>query len=334
LDSPTPLTRRAFGTLLAAGAAAPLLSAVPVQADAPSVGSFSLGWVKSTANLLAPVSATIAPTYGLTIDASNFTTAQDILTAMIAGQIDVGLLTPIHLIRSIDSGLDFVQIAGNARGGTGIVAAKSRGLGKDDWTGFRKLAATRKIKIASSRGSINEALAIAEFQQMKIDRAKDIDITNIPNFAQHAQALRSGDFDMIITLEPAASLAVVQGIGTLFCYPYSTPAGNLNTNFVVTRKWLTANAPKAQAFAYALRDAQKKLTTDAAFRTTSAEQLSGLAPDVLAMANADTIYDLHNGTTQMQALAKIALSEQYITKDVADLLPAHVEERFLRQAKV
>jgi ABC-type nitrate/sulfonate/bicarbonate transport system substrate-binding protein len=194
LDSPTPLTRRAFGTLLAAGAAAPLLSAVPVQADAPSVGSFSLGWVKSTANLLAPVSATIAPTYGLTIDASNFTTAQDILTAMIAGQIDVGLLTPIHLIRSIDSGLDFVQIAGNARGGTGIVAAKSLGLGKDDWTGFRKLAATRKIKIASSRGSINEALAIAEFQQMKIDRAKDIDITNIPNFAQHAQALRSGDF--------------------------------------------------------------------------------------------------------------------------------------------
>jgi ABC-type nitrate/sulfonate/bicarbonate transport system substrate-binding protein len=334
LDSPTTLTRRAFGTMLAAGAAAPLLSAVPAQADVPSVGSFSLGWVKSTANLLAPVSATIAPTYGLSIDASNFTTAQDILTAMIAGQIDVGLLTPIHLIRSIDSGLDFVQIAGNARGGTGIVAAKSLGLGKDDWSGFKKLAATRKIKIASSRGSINEALAIAQFQQMKIDRTKDIDITNIPNFAQHAQALRSGDFDMIITLEPAASLAVTSGIGTLFCYPYSTPAGNLNTNFVVTRKWLTGNAPKAQAFAYALRDAQKKLTTDATFRTTSATQLSGLAPDVLAMANADTIYDLHNGTAQMQALAKIALSEQYITKDVADLLPAHVEERFLRQAKV
>jgi ABC-type nitrate/sulfonate/bicarbonate transport system substrate-binding protein len=319
--------------MLAAAAGAPLLSAIPALADAPSVGSFSLGWVKSSANLLAPVSTSIAPTYGLTIESSNFTTAQDILTAMIAGQIDVGLLTPIHLIRSIDQGLDFVQIAGNARGGTGMIAAKSLNLGKDDWAGFRKLAAQRKVKIASSRGSINEALAIAELQQNKIDLAKDVDITNIANFAEQPQALRSGDFDMIVTIEPLASLAVIQGIGTLFSYPYDTPAGNLNTNFVVSRKWLTANAPKAQAFAYALRDAQKKLSGDGTFRMTSATQLTGLAPNVLTMALDNTTFDLGNGLTQMQALAKIAVSEKYTTKDVADLLPAHIDERFLKAAK-
>lgn len=319
--------------LLTAGAGAPLLSGLPALAQGASIGSLSLGWVKSSANLLAPVSVPIAASSGLSIESSNFTTAQDILTAMIAGQIDVGLLTPIHLIRSIDSNLDFVQIAGNARGGTGVIAAKSLNLGKDDWAGFRKLAAQRKIKIASSRGSINEALAIAELQKNNIDLASDVDITNIPNFAEHLAALRSGDFDMIVTIEPLASLAVTQGVGTLFSYPYDTAAGNLNTNFVVSRKWLTANAPKAQAFVNSLRDAQKKLA-DATFRMTSATQLTGLPQNVLTMALGNTTFDLNNGLVQMQALAKIAVSEKYTTKDVADLLPAHVEDRFLRQAKV
>ena len=328
------LNRRAFGTMLAAAAGSHLLASAPALAQtAASVGSLSLGWVKSTANLMAPVSLQTATPYGLTIESSNFNTAQDILTAMIAGQIDIGLLTPIHLIRSIDLNLDYVQIAGNARGGTGIIAAKSLNMGKDDWAAFKKLAATRKVKIVSSRGSVNEALAIAEMQKNGVDLARDVDLMNIANFGEHLQALRSGDFDMIVTLEPVASLAVIQGVGTLFSFPYSSAAGNLNTNFVVSRKWLTANGPKAQAFVYALRDARNKLVGDAAFRMSSATQLTGLAPNVITLSMANTTFDLANGLKEMQALAKIAVHEKYATKDVSDLLPAHVEERFLRQAK-
>jgi ABC-type nitrate/sulfonate/bicarbonate transport system substrate-binding protein len=328
------LNRRAFGSMLAAAAGSQLLAPAPVFAQATaSVGSFTLGWVKSTANLMAPVSTQIAPTYGLTIESSNFNTAQDILTAMIAGQIDVGLLTPIHLIRSIDLNLDYVQIAGNARGGTGVVAAKSLNLGKDDWAGFKKLAATRKVKVVSSRGSVNEALAIAEMQKNGIDLTRDVDLTNIANFGEHLQALRSGDFDMIVTIEPVASLAVIQGVGTTFCFPYSSAAGNLNTNFVVSRKWLATNGPKAQAFVNALRDSRNKLVADAAFRMQSATQLTGLAPNVITLSLANTTFDLANGLKEMQALAKIAVHEKYAAKDVSDLLPGHVEDRFLHQAK-
>jgi len=334
LNRERSVNRRAFGTMLAAAASVPLFNPQLAFAQAARTGSLTLGWVKSTSNLLAPVSVDTASTYGLTIESSNFTTAQDVLTAMIAGQVDVGLLTPIHLIRTIDSNLDFVQISGNARGGTGIIAAKSLNLGKDDWAGFRKLAAQRKVRIASSRGSINEALAIAEFQQQKIDLSKDVDLTNIANFAEQPQALRSGDFDMIVTLEPLASLSVIQGIGTLFNFPYSTAAGNLNTCFVASRKWLTANAPIAQAFVNALRDARKKLVGDAAFRMKAAQQLTGLAPNVLTMALENTTFDLNNGLPQMQALAKIAVAEHYAAKDVSGLLSSHVDDRFLRQANV
>ena len=334
MNSGGTLNRRAFGALIAAAAGAPLLSPTLAAAQAPALGSATLGWVKSTANLLAPVSATISPTHGLTLELSNFNTAQDILTAMIAGQIDIGLLTPVHLIRTIDSNLDFVQIAGNARGGTGIVAAKSLNLSKDGWAALKKISATRKIKVVSSRGSVNEALAIAEFRKNGFDFASEVDLSNVPNFAQQPQALRSGEFDMIVTIEPLASLAVIQGIGTLFSYPYSSAAGNLNTNFVVTRKWLTANAPKAQVFVNALLAAQKKLSSDAAFRMTSAAQLTGLPENVLTMALGNTVFDLDNGTSQTEALAKIALTEKYISKDVSGQVAAHIDERFLRAAKV
>lgn len=325
------LTRRAFVALSAsAAAAAPSL----VRAQAKPIGSLTLGWVKSTANLLAPVSVDNAIRYGLTINSANFNTAQDILTAMIAGQVDVGLLTPIHLIRAVDTDLGFVQIAGNARGGTGIVAASKLGLKKGDWGALKALAHTRQIKVASSRGSINEALAIAEFEKNGLDLTRDVSLVNIANFAEHVQALRSGDFDMIVSLEPVVSLAVTQGVGTLFSYPYDTAAGNLNTNFCASQKWLSTNGDKAQAFVNALRDSQRKLTSDSAFTFAAAVKLTGLNQDVLKMAFSNTTFDLRNGLPQMQALAKIAVAEHYVQKDVSAQLPSFVESRYLRAAGV
>src|SRR3954470_3151828 len=61
------------------------------------VGTLKLGWVKSTANLMAAVAPQLSEKHGLKVESINFNTAQDILTALIAGQVDVGLLTPVHL---------------------------------------------------------------------------------------------------------------------------------------------------------------------------------------------------------------------------------------------
>jgi ABC-type nitrate/sulfonate/bicarbonate transport system substrate-binding protein len=253
---------------------------------------------------------------------------------MISGQVHVGLLTPIHLIRAIDTNVDFVQISGNTRGNTGIIAATKLGLTENDWAGLKKLLPQRKPRIASSRGSINEILAIAEFAKNGVDVDKDTELVNIANFAQHPQALRSGDFDMIVTLEPLATLPVVEGFGTLFSHPYNTAAGDLNTNYAVGRDWLTKNADKAQAFVSTLADAAKQLTSDKQNELQAAARLTGLKPEILTMALGNNRYELRNGLQQMQELARLAAERRYTSRNVAADLPKHVEDRFLQAAGI
>jgi ABC-type nitrate/sulfonate/bicarbonate transport system substrate-binding protein len=149
-------------------------SGVPLLAhaeDAKSadLGTVNLGWVKSTANLMAFVAPQLGSKYGLKIENFNFNNSNDISTAMINGQIDFWILTPIHLMRAIDTNVDFVQIAGNARGNTAIVLASKLGLAKNDWNGLKEVIKKRKLRVASSRGSMNEFLPIAEFAMHGID---------------------------------------------------------------------------------------------------------------------------------------------------------------------
>jgi ABC-type nitrate/sulfonate/bicarbonate transport system substrate-binding protein len=304
------------------------------QAVPKQVGSVSLGWVKSTANLLAFVAPKMSEKHGLKIEPANFNTAVDISTAMISGQIDIGLLTPIHLIRALEMNIDFVQISGNTRGNTGIVIAKKYGLKDDDWDGFKRLIAQKKLKVASSRGSINELLAIAEFSKHGVNVDKDLDLVNIANFGQHPQALRSGDFDIIVSLEPLVSLSVSEGTGTLFSRPYGSLAGDLNTNYVVQRDWLEKNRDKAQAFVAVLKDAAAQLGSDKATELKAAVDLTGMKPDTLTMALANSRYDLRNSLAEMQQLAKLAVERKYTSRDVSSALPSHVDDRFLTAAGV
>jgi ABC-type nitrate/sulfonate/bicarbonate transport system substrate-binding protein len=331
----------ASGTL-AVGFAALMIScglvATNAAAQSPAgtrpVGSITLGWVKSTANLMAFIAPQISEKHGLKIESLNFNTAVDISTAMISGQIDIGLLTPIHLIRAIDTNVDFVQIAGNTRGNTGIIAAKKLGLAQDDWENLKKLTAQKKLKIASSRGSINEMLAIAEFAKHGINVDKDLDLVNIANFAQHPQALRSGDFDMIVTLEPLATISLVEGTGTLFARPYSTAAGDLNTNYCVRREWLLKNAEKAKAYVATLAEASARLGNDKGAEMEAAIKLTGLKPEVLTTALSNSRYELRNGLAQMQELARLAQERRYTSRNVAADLPKHVDGQFLKAAGI
>lgn len=324
------LGRRRFGARLLAGGVGAVWSSV---ANAQAQRRVSLGWVKSTANLLAPTSVEVAPRHGLSIDSQNFNTASDVMTAVIGKQLDVGLLTPIHLLRSIELNLDLVQIAGNTRGNTGIVIAGKSGIGENDWGGLKALNAKRKLKVASSRGSINEMLAIAEFRTRGLDLLKEFDLVNIANFAQHPQALRSGEVDMIVTLEPLVTLVVADGTGMLFNLPYDSAAKDLNTNYVVRREWLEGNVGLAAAFVASLADSVAVLK-DKKVELATARKTTGLPADVLQTALARSRYELRNGVPETMALAKIALETRYISRDVSGEIGAHVEERLLGQAGV
>jgi ABC-type nitrate/sulfonate/bicarbonate transport system substrate-binding protein len=151
--------------------------------------------------------------------------------------------------------------------------------------------AKRKLKVASSRGSVNELLAIGEFRKNGIDLSKDLDLMNIANFAQHPQALRSGEFDMIVTLEPLATIVTEDNTGTLFSHPYNTAAGDLNTCFVARRDWLAANPEQALAFVQTLGNANAVLA-DKAAQVSAGTKLTGLPATIVEKALTNTRFDL------------------------------------------
>jgi ABC-type nitrate/sulfonate/bicarbonate transport system substrate-binding protein len=320
-------TRRMFVAGLGAACVTPAFIRAQAQS---SLGSLTLGWVKSTTNMAAFTVPEFSSKLGLQIESVNFNTAVDISTAMVSGDVNVGLLTPIHLIRAIDTKLDFMQICGNSRVDSTIVAGKKLGIATDDWAGLKKLVEQRKLKVVSSRGSINDLLAIARFAKNGIDPDKEIEISNVQSFAQHPQALRSGDFDMAVMIEPLAAISIMEGIGTLFSRPNEVDTGPVKTIYVVKRDWLAKNRSKAQAFVKALSEAAKYLAADKDAELKAAIRVTGLSPDVLKMAMSINEYDLRNGVRQMQQVAEIAAQRHYTSRNIAAEISDHVDEEFVK----
>lgn len=309
----------------------PFSSEAGAEATKVDLGTVNTGWVKATANLLGFVAPEISPKYGLKVNNVNFNNSNDCQTAMITGQIDLCILTPIHLIRAVDTGIDLVQISGEARRNSDVVISKKLGIVKDDWVSLKKLLETKRLRVAVSPGSITELLSIAEFGLKGIDVDKQLELVNIPNFGQHPQALRSGEFDMLFTLDPLATMIAEEGVGTIFNFPYDTPAGDLNTTWVVTREWLNKNRKQAHAFLQTLIDAKKWLSSDQSALLAKAQQLTSLKPDILVPSFANNQFDLHNGLQEMQALASMAFERKYASRNVASELTSAVDNSLLHE---
>jgi ABC-type nitrate/sulfonate/bicarbonate transport system substrate-binding protein len=313
-----------------------LINHIPAaQAQAPKdLGSVSLGWTKTTAAMSVIMAEKIAPKYGLKIESVVFNNAVDISTAMVSGQIEIGLLTSAHLIRAVETNLDFVQIAGNSRGNVTIIASSKLGLAPGDWAGLKAANQKRKLRIASSRGSINELLSIATFAKFGLDANKDFELTNIAAFAQHAQALRSGEFDLVFSTEPNGTQMAGEGIGILFSKTDVTDAGSLHTVFAVKRDWLAKNEAKAKALLMALKEAADWLNVDPARTATEASKSFPLPVPTLQESLKLNRWDLRLAVSETQALARIAAEQKFATKDVSAQIPAAMDNSVLKSVGI
>jgi ABC-type nitrate/sulfonate/bicarbonate transport system substrate-binding protein len=328
--------RRALQLALGGAMAGPLTTvggplAMAADEKFPDVGTVSVGWLRATANLSVNIIKNFAPQFGFKVNSLTFKNSVDVATGMISDQVDVGVLTPVHLVRSVDQHVDFVQIAGNSRENVGIITASKLGLKPGDWDGLKAASKKRKLKIASSRGSISEMLCVACFAQHGVDVDKDVEVLNVAGFATHPQALRSGEFDILFTTEPFSSLVVIEGVGNRFMMPTDTPAGDLNTCFVVSRNWLTKNPAKARAFVAAAIKAHQWLNADKQRPLKEALKLFPLKPDVLTMALDYNHWDPHNAMRETQALAKVAFERKFASRDVSGEIPHAMEEKFLKE---
>jgi ABC-type nitrate/sulfonate/bicarbonate transport system substrate-binding protein len=329
----TKSTRRAVMVAIAAVALVGLrpLSAEAQTAAPADLGTVTVGWTKTTAGLSTLVAMRLAPKYGIKIESVNFNNSVDVMTSLVNGQIDVGIMTAAHVIRAVDTGVDLVEIAGNSRGNVSIITSSKLDLKPGDWKGLLEATRKKKLRIASSRGSINELLSIACLVQNGLDPDKDFELVNISNFAQHAQALRSGEFDVVFSTEPSGSQMVDEGIGTRFSRSDVTPAGGIHTDYSVRREWLDKNRAKAKAFLQAMHEAVEWLNADRDRTLAEAKKAFPMKTEALLLALGENRWDMGVGLTETQALAKIAVDRKFASRDVSADLPRVLDDTLLKE---
>jgi ABC-type nitrate/sulfonate/bicarbonate transport system substrate-binding protein len=331
------MTRRTLGFLaLAAGIAARGL--LPADAAAQQATKVTYAWGRAAPNGVAFRLPEFAKPVGLEVDQKIVATGVDLVTGLVSGRFDTVLVTEQHLIQGIDKNLDFVSVVGNARGGSRIVAATSLDLKPGDFKGLKALIETwkrqgKKFRVAASRGSVNEALCRLEFEHFGIDTEKDIEIVNIPRFEDHPQALQSGSVQMVFAWEPAGTVAAITGYGRTFAYPYDHPAGALNTLWLTTRRFESANPLLVQKFVDAVYLTADFLKGNPAVKLKDVVEFTGLNEDIAREALRNSWLELKPDVKAAQTLAKLNAKLAWTARDVSDDLPKHMEMKYLAAAE-
>lgn len=329
------ILKRTVAMFLGATVALSLVACAP-DADADSASAnptVVFGWLKSTADLAAYHAETVAEDEPIELQSELFKTAVDVQTALVGNQINIGMLTPVHLLRAVESGQDLIQISGNTRGNSGIVLSNELGLDPGDWDGLKDVLEDKKLRIAASRGSINEALAIATLEHHGIDVEKSIELVNVQDFAQHAEGVRLGEFDGAFTMETFVTLMQVGGYGTLFAKPYDTEAGDINTIFVANRTWVEENPEAVQAFVDTIAKASDALASDDELNVEVAMELMGIDRDTAEMALANNRYELDLGVEETKVFAKLFFELGHLTRDLSDEVDDYVTTEFVEAAR-
>ena len=295
----------------------------------------SLGYAKCAHCVPMSLIPTLAK--GADVEATGFNSGNDVLTALVSKSIDIAQVTYLHYVTALDKGFDVVAVAGQINGGSECLSAAKLDLLGEDWVSFKAMVAKAKaagepLKVAASRGNAQDIHMRGAFLKQGIDLNKDVQFINIPNPADHLQALRRGDVDMVCTVEPFASQIRMASAGKHFVLPYDQAAGNL-TNLIVTRSDVIANnRAGVQATVNAIVELVDQLKTDKAPWIVTINKVTGLDPAVAneAVKNAFPDYEMHRASTQ--AIATMMRDLKYIAKDVSSDVDSHFDYSFLEKA--
>ena len=320
-----------FTSILLATAALCVVTALPAAADGAKI---KLGFAKCAHCL--PMSLTPGYTKAAEIEAINFNSGNDVLTALVSKSIDVAQVTYLHYVTALDKGFDVVAVSGQINGGSECLSSAKLDLPAEDWSAFKALVAKAKtdgqpLKVAASRGNAQDIHMRGAFLKQGINPNKDIDFVNIPNPSDHLAALQRGDVDMICSVEPFASQIRLSGAGKHFVLPYDQAAGNL-TNLIVTRSDVIASQRGAvQGVVDAVVALDDKLKADNTEWIGVINKLTGLdkAVAVEALKNASPDAAIHR--PQTLAIAAMMRDLKYISKDVSAEVEKNLDYSFLER---
>jgi NitT/TauT family transport system substrate-binding protein len=193
--------------------------------------------------------------------------------------ITFGGTTVSVLLQAVDGGLDHVAVAGSGvtdktQDSFGVVAKAGLPIVKaDDFAG-------KKVG-APGLGAFLHVL----FRNWLIDNGVDYKkVTFVEvGFPQHADVLKGGNIDAVVTGEPVMGRITAAGIGT----KVSSFTDNLKVELPIivysaTRKWVSANPAAAKAFREAIAEASDIANKDHAVVRAAVGKFIKMPPEVIA----------------------------------------------------
>jgi len=196
-----------------------------------------------------------------------------IVPAVQAGSLDVGGPTPTAYLQSVAGGLDHVVL-----GGGGVLSKSFTEVGLVARPGAGITGAADCVGKKIGAPGLGALLHIAFRQWLKangVDPGK-VNFIEAP-FPQHADLLRSGAVDAVVTAGPFMARILANGDGRVAAY-YTTflPEGAPTVVHVATREWADKNPAAVAAFRKAIAEAATFMAmpaNDAAVRAALAKYL-------------------------------------------------------------
>ncbi len=185
----------------------------------------------------------IAPKCGIKVEERVFAKGLDVMSAILAGELDVGATASEAAISGRAGGAPIYVVAGFAKGGARLV-------GRPDLN-IKSVKDLKGKKVGVTRGGIQEVLLLAELQQAGLTASdqpgKDVQLVLLA-YADLNQALVGKHIDAMMQSEPQSSQAINKGYGVEIVKPYNTPIGEPIRTMVMTEKFYKERRPVAEKF--------------------------------------------------------------------------------------
>ena len=260
---------------------------------------------------------------GVQVELIEFKTSLEMISALTAGNVDVGTVGYWHFIRMLDQGADVRAVAGLCSGGTRLVARTGVTL--------RKWEDLKGKNCAVARGSTQDIQFLLSLKNRGLGM-KDVNYRDLGgNMAVHISALQQAQVDTSSMWEPFASQVVQQGIATEFSTLYDDSFRVNGLVFVPA-----AYADKQRDMVQAVVDAHVKATERLVKSPTEfldlAIKLSGFPRETMVMANKNSFLEYVLRLDDARKLAAAVHEFGYAKTDVRPKLDTAFDYGFLARA--
>ncbi|KTT17600.1 ABC transporter substrate-binding protein [Pseudacidovorax intermedius] len=267
--------------LSALGAATLAAATLPARAQATTKITFGFTAVTDFASVFVAKEEGYFGKRGLDVEPKFIPLNSTIPAALQSDSLTIGGPTPSVFLQAVDGGLDLVLVAGG-----GLTAKNITGFG---------LVARAGSGIKTAQDCVGKKIGVpglgaflhVTFRAWLKDQGVDYRKVNFVEaaFPQHADLLRGGSVDAVVSADPFMSRITESGAGYVASY-YSTflPEGNQTIVHAARRDWAEKNPQAVRAFRESLVEAAAFMVqpkNDARVRAAIGKYIK-LPPDVLA----------------------------------------------------